>query len=93
LPDDQSLSTYNYTFQEAILLSFKIIRKNCCGLYVHKIWISHVSVLLMQTIVLNISRPAFLPFQKWGVNELCDWLAKYNCADIYMEDAVSTPPT
>ena len=31
--------SYNYKYQEVNLLSFKIIKKNCCGLDVHKTWI------------------------------------------------------
>lgn len=33
------MPAYNYKFQEDILISFRIVRKNCCGLDAHKTWI------------------------------------------------------
>jgi len=39
LPDYQPLPAYDYKFQEVILLSLKIIRKNFCGPDVYKTWI------------------------------------------------------
>ena len=42
------------------------------------------SVSQTPIIVLNISKLAFSSFTK-GLNELCDWLAKYNCTDVCME--------
>ena len=65
-------------------MSFKIIKNNCCGLDVHKTWIfacigitdSHNRTVYKQA--------RFSSFSK-GLNELCDWLAKYHCTDVCME--------
>jgi len=84
LPDGQSLSAYNYNFQEVILLSFKIIRKNCCGLDVHKTWIFGCIGITDSNGRTEYKQARFSSFTK-GLNELCDGLAKYNCTDICME--------
>ena len=43
-------------------------------------------VLVSPTVisVQSTSKLAFRPLLK-GLNELCDWLAKYNCTDVCME--------
>ena len=65
-------------------MSFKILKNNCCGLDVHKTWIfacigitdSHSRTVYKQA--------RFSSFTK-GLQELCNWLAKYNCNDVCME--------
>ena len=42
-----------------------------------------ILVLPIPTTVQNISRLTFI-FTK-GLNELCDWLARFNCKDVCME--------
>ena len=70
--------------QEVILLSFKIIRKNCCGLDIHKTWIFACIGIADANNRVEYKQNRFSSFTK-GLNELCDWLAKYNCTDICME--------
>ena len=65
-------------------MSFKILNLTAVDLTSTKHGSMPVSVSLTPTIVLNISRLAFSSFTK-GLNELCDWLAKYNCKDVCME--------
>ena len=65
-------------------MSFKIIRKNCCGLDVHKTWI-YACIGITDSNGRTVYKQArFSSFTK-GLNELCYWLAKYNCTDICME--------
>ena len=71
-------------FQEVILLSFKIIRKNCCGLDVHKTWIYACIGIADANDRVEYKQARFSSFSK-GLQELCDWLAKYHCNDICME--------
>ena len=70
--------------QEAILLSFKIIKKNCCGLDVHKTWIYACIGITDPNHRTEYKQARFSSFTK-GLNELCDWLAKYKCTDVCME--------
>ena len=65
-------------------MSFKIIRKNCCGLDVHKTWIYACIGIADSHDRVEYKQARFSSFTK-GLNELCDWLAKYNCTDICME--------
>jgi transposase len=65
-------------------LSFKIIRKNCCGLDVHKTWIFACIGIADANDRVEYKQARFSTFTK-GLNELCEWLAKYNCYDICME--------
>ena len=74
---------YNYKFQEVLLL-FKIIRKNCCGLDVHKTWIFACIGITDSNDRTEYKQARFSSFSK-GLQELCDWLAKYNCTDVCME--------
>ena len=84
LPDDQSLSAYNYKSQEVFLLSFKIIKNNCCGLDIHKTWIFACIGITDSHSRTEYKQARFSSFTQ-GLNELCDWLAKYNCMDVCME--------
>ena len=65
-------------------MSFKIIRKNCCGLDVHKTWIFACIGIADANDRVEYKQARFSSFTK-GLQELCDWLAKYNCHDICME--------
>lgn len=63
---------------------FKIFRKNCCGLDVHKTWI-YACIGITDTNGLTEYRQArFSSFSK-GLNELAAWLAKYSCTEVCME--------
>lgn len=63
---------------------FKIIKKNCCGLDVHKTWIFACIGITDSIDRTEYKQARFSSFTK-GLQELCDWLAKYNCTDICME--------
>lgn len=63
---------------------FKIIRKNCCGLDVHKTWIFACIGITDSNDRTEYKQARFSSFTK-GLQELCEWLAKYNCTDVCME--------
>ncbi len=63
---------------------FKIIKKNCCGLDVHKTWIFACIGITDSLDRTDYKQARFSSFSK-GLQELCDWLAKYNCTDVCME--------
>lgn len=63
---------------------FKIIKKNCCGLDVHKTWIFACIGITDPNDRTEYKQARFSSFSK-GLQELCDWLAKYNCKDVCME--------
>ncbi len=65
-------------------MSFKIIKNNCCGLDVHKTWIFACIGITDSNNRTQYKQARFSSFTK-GLNELCDWLAKYNCKDVCME--------
>ena len=65
-------------------MAFKIIRKNCCGLDVHKTWIYACIGITDSNGRTEYKQARFSSFTK-GLHELCNWLAKYNCTDICME--------
>lgn len=65
-------------------MSFKITRKNCCGLDVHKTWIYACIGIADANDRVDYKQARFSSFTK-GLNELCVWLAKYNCHDVCME--------
>ena len=65
-------------------MSFKILKFNCCGLDVHKTWIYACSGITDSNNRTEYKQARFSSFTK-GLNELCDWLAKYNCKDVCME--------
>ena len=70
-------------------MSFKIIRKNCCELDIHKTWIFACIDIADTNNRVEYKQAHFSSFTK-GLNELCDWLAKYNCTDICMESTGNT---
>lgn len=65
-------------------MSFKIIKNNCCGLDVHKTWIFACIGITDSNNRTEYKQARFSSFTK-VLNELCDWLAKYNCKDACME--------
>ena len=67
-------------------MPFKIFRKNCCGLYVHKTWIYACIGITDPNGRTEYKQTRFSAFTK-GLQELADWLAKYNCKEVCMESA------
>jgi transposase len=65
---------------------FKIFRKNCCGLDVHKTWIYACIGITYANGRTDYKQARFSSFSK-GLRELADWLAKYGCRDVCMESA------
>lgn len=61
-------------------MSFKILKFNCCGLDVHKTWIYACIGITDSNNRTEYKQARFSSFTK-GLNELCDWLAKYNCTE------------
>ena len=61
-------------------MAFKIFRKNCCGLDVHKTWIY---ACIGRT---EYKQARFSSFTR-GLQELADWLAKYSCTEVCMESS------
>ena len=76
--------SYDYNIQEVIFLAFKIFRKNCCGLDVHKTWIYACIGITDTNGRTEYKQARFSSFSK-GLRELCEWLAKYGCSDVCME--------
>ncbi len=65
-------------------MSFKIFRKNCCELDVHKTWIYACIGITDTNGRTDYKQTRFSSFSK-GLKELSDWLAKYHCSEICME--------
>ena len=65
-------------------MSFKIVRKNCCGLDVHKTWIYACIAITDAHGRTEYKQSRFSSFTK-GLQELADWLAKYGCSNVCME--------
>lgn len=65
---------------------FKIFRKNCCGLDVHKTWIFACIGITDTNGRTEYEQARFSSFSK-GLKELSDWLAKYSCTEVCMESA------
>jgi transposase len=63
---------------------FKIFRKNCCGLDVHKTWIYACIGITDTNGLTEYKQARFSSFSK-GLRELADWLSKYSCNDVCME--------
>ena len=69
-----------------VYMPFKIFRRNCCGLDVHKTWI-YACIGITDTNGLTEYRQArFSSFSK-GLRELAEWLAKYSCKEVCMESS------
>lgn len=65
---------------------FKIFRKNCCGLDVHKTWIYACIGITDANGRTDYRQARFSSFSR-GLRELADWLAKYGCKEVCMESA------
>ncbi len=65
---------------------FKIFRKNCCGLDVHKTWIYACIGITDTNGRTDYKHVRFSSFSK-GLREMADWLAKHDCQNVYMESA------
>jgi transposase len=65
---------------------FKILRKNCCGLDVHKTWIYACIGIANENNIISYKQNRFSAFSK-GLWELSDWLLKYDCKDVCMESS------
>lgn len=65
---------------------FKIFRKNCCGLDVHKTWIYACIGITDESSLTSYKEARFSSFSK-GLRKLADWLASYSCTDVCMESA------
>lgn len=67
-------------------MPFKIFRKNCCGLDVHKTWIYACIGITDTNGRTEYKQTRFSSFSK-GLQELADWLAKYSCTEVCMESS------
>ena len=67
-------------------MSFKIFRKNCCGLDVHKTWIYGCIGITDVNGRTEYKQARFSSFSK-GLQELSDWLKKYQCNEVCMESS------
>jgi len=65
---------------------FKIFRKNCCGLDVHKTWIYACIGITDTNGLTEYKQARFSSFSK-GLKELAEWLAKYSCTEVCMESS------
>ena len=65
---------------------FKIFRKNCCGLDVHKTWIYACIGITDANGRTDYRQARFSSFSS-GLRDLAAWLAKYNCKEVCMESA------
>ena len=67
-------------------MAFKIFRKNCCGLDVHKTWIYACIGMTDTNGRTEYRQSRFSTFNK-GLQDLAGWLAKYECKEVCMESA------
>lgn len=65
---------------------FKIFRKNCCGLDVHKTWIFACIGITDANNLTVYKQARFSSFTK-GLTELSDWLGSFHCSDVCMESS------
>ena len=65
-------------------MAFKIFRKNCCGLDVHKTWIFACIGITNTKGLTAYKEKRFSSFSK-GLRELSEWLSSSNCTDVCME--------
>ncbi|MBO6236243.1 MAG: IS110 family transposase [Schwartzia sp.] len=65
---------------------FKIFRKNCCGLDVHKTWIYACIGITDTNGRTEYKQARFSSFSK-GLRELDEWLTLYSCDEVCMESA------
>ena len=67
-------------------MAFKIFRKNCCGLDVHKTWIYACIGITDTNGRTEYKQSRFSAFTR-GLQDLTNWLAKYECSEVCMESA------
>lgn len=67
-------------------MAFKIFRKNCCGLDVHKTWIYGCIGITDTNGRTEYRQARFSAFVK-GLQNLADWLASNSCTDVCMESS------
>ena len=67
-------------------MPFKIFRKNCCGLDVHKTWIYACVGITDPNNRTEYKQARFSSFSN-GLRELAEWLAKYSCTEVCMESS------
>ena len=84
MPDDQSLPDFQIRLKGDSM--FKIYRKNCCGLDVHKTWIYACIGITDANGRTEYKESRFSAFTR-GLNQLVDWLARYSCNEVCMESA------
>ena len=65
-------------------MAFKILRKNCCGLDIHKTWIFACIGITDSNGRTEYKQARFSSFSN-GLRDLADWLAKYSCSDVCMD--------
>lgn len=65
-------------------MAFKIFRKNCCGLDVHKTWIYACIGITDTNGRTEYKQARFSSFSK-GLQDLAVWLDKYSCTEVCME--------
>jgi transposase len=65
---------------------FKIFRKNCCGLDVHKTWVYACIGITDANGRTEYQQARFSSFSR-GLRDLADWLAKFECTEVCMESA------
>lgn len=65
---------------------FKIFRKNCCGLDVHKTWVYACIGITDPNGRTEYRQNRFSSFSS-GLRELADWLTKYSCVEVCMESS------
>ena len=67
-------------------MAFKVFRKNCCGLDVHKTWIYACIGITDTNGRTEYRQSRFSSFSR-GLLELADWLSSYSCKEVCMESA------
>ena len=65
-------------------MPFKIIRKNCCGLDVHKTWIYACIGITDPNGRTEYFEKRFSSFSN-GLRNLSEWLSNHNCSQVCME--------
>ena len=65
---------------------FKIFRKNCCGLDVHKTWIYACIGITDAAGLTRYHEARFSSFSK-GLRELSAWLGSFSCVEVCMESS------
>ena len=65
---------------------FKIFRRNCCGLDVHKTWIYACVGITDEQGRTTYKQSRFSSFSK-GLRELAQWLSTFDCRDVCMESS------